>query len=107
MYLLEDNKSLVDFFVAAFGKERGEMETALAWCGWRWSEQGDRITHEEFFGNGTVKKTFRLGEEVDTTSQFSEGTEVNSPHVFVSLKVRLSTSRRAWLPATSRGPTPW
>ena len=93
MYLLEDNKSLVDFMVAAFGKERGEMETALAWCGWRWSKQGDRITHEEIFGNGTVKKTFRLGEEVDTTSQFSEGTEVNSPHVFVSLKMRLLGER--------------
>ena len=93
MYLLEDNKSLVEFMVAAFGKEREEMETALAWCGWRWSEQGDSITHEEIFGNGTVKKTFRLGEEVDTTSQFTEGTEVNSPHMSVSIKVILSTSR--------------
>ena len=76
MFLLEDNKGLVDFLVASLGKDRAEMEAALEWCAWRVTQKGDKITHEEIFSIGGMNRTFALGEEFDSSNEFT-GEEVS------------------------------
>jgi len=75
MFLLEDSKSIVDMLVAQ-GKDRAAMEKELSWCGWRISEEGGMIHHQEIFRAGGMTRTFRLGEEFDNTNDFYEGPEV-------------------------------
>merc|ERR1719507_792926 len=64
MFLLEDSKSIVDMLVNQ-GKDRAAMEAELSWCGWRVSEKGGLIHHQEIFRAGGITRTFRLGEEFD------------------------------------------
>jgi len=75
MFLLEDSKSIVDMLVSQ-GKDRAAMEEQLSWCGWRISEKGGLIHHQEIFRAGGISRTFRLGEEFDNTNDFYEGPEV-------------------------------
>merc|ERR1712212_588340 len=75
MFLLEDSKSIVDMLVSQ-GKDRAAMEAELSWCGWRVSEKGGMIHHQEIFRAGGITRTFRLGEEFDNTNDFYEGPEV-------------------------------
>jgi len=75
MFLLEDSKSIVDMLVSQ-GKDRATMEAELSWCGWRISEKGGMIHHQEIFRAGGITRTFRLGEEFDNTNDFYEGPEV-------------------------------
>ena len=80
MFLLEDSKSIVDMLVAQ-GKDRAAMEKELSWyfhsapqssqsimqnifhqanivqrCGWRISEEGGMIHHQEIFRAGGMTR---------------------------------------------------
>ena len=76
MFLLDDNKELVDFLVTALGKDRAEMEAAMEWVGWRVSQKGDKINHDEIFSVGGMSRTFALGEEFDSSNDLT-GEEVS------------------------------
>merc|ERR1719237_4770 len=76
MFLLEDNKSLVEMLVG-MGKPRAATEEALAWLAVRISEKGGLFHHQEFFSVGGMVRTFRLGEEfANVNEEFFEEPEV-------------------------------
>jgi len=76
MFLLEDNKSLVEMLVG-MGKPRDATEQALSWLALRISEKGGLFHHQEFFSVGGMVRTFRLGEEfANVNEEFFEEPEV-------------------------------
>lgn len=74
-FLLEDNKSLVDFFVDQ-GADRGSTETMLSYDMFRMQEKDGKFITEEFFGKTCVRHTYSLGEEFSMANPFSTGDEV-------------------------------
>lgn len=74
-FLLEDNKSLVDFFVNQ-GGDRARTEASLSYVTFRMTEQDGRIVSEEWFGSECVTQTYSLGEEFPMVNSFSSGEEV-------------------------------
>ena len=77
MYLMEDTDSLVDFMVAR-GQAREEVQKFLAWGGFRVTMEGERITHQEWFGGESKTITYKLGEEMREEGKFSSGEEVRA-----------------------------
>jgi len=76
MFLLEDNKSLVDMLVG-MGKPRAPTEEALSWLAVRITEKDGLFHHQEIFSIGGMLRTFRLGEEFENINEeFFEEPEV-------------------------------
>merc|ERR1719430_52532 len=63
-FLLEDKKSLVDFFVAQ-GEDKDSIEAILTWSAFRQTEKEGRIFMEEILGNKIISYNHSLGEEFE------------------------------------------
>ena len=75
---MEDKDSLVDFMVAR-GQDREDVQKFFAWGGIRVTMEGERISHQEWFGGQSKSITYKLGEELrEEEGKFSSGEEVRA-----------------------------